>query len=47
MGRQVDAHGGDLFSVILGKYAWPLIGKPNQFAQRRLAQIRKMSVHIG
>jgi membrane associated rhomboid family serine protease len=26
--RQVNAHGGDLFSVILGRPAWALIGKP-------------------
>jgi rhomboid family protein len=26
--RQVNAHGGDLFSVILGRRAWALIGKP-------------------
>lgn len=26
--RQVNAHGGDLISVLLGRHAWKLIGKP-------------------
>ncbi len=28
--RLQDAHHADLFSVLLGKYSWPLIGKPRQ-----------------
>ncbi|MBU0637665.1 MAG: rhomboid family intramembrane serine protease [Planctomycetes bacterium] len=28
--RLVNARGGDILSAILGKYAWALIGKPNQ-----------------
>ncbi len=28
--RTVDARGGDLISVVLGKHAWPLIGRPGQ-----------------
>jgi len=31
--RQVDAHGGDLISVVLGRRAWVLIGKPSERAQ--------------
>ena len=27
--RQVNAHGGDLFSVILGRRAWAIIGRPH------------------
>jgi hypothetical protein len=26
--RMFNTHGGDVLSVTLGKYAWPLIGKP-------------------
>ena len=29
--RQFNTHGGDVLSVTLGKYAWPLIGKPNRW----------------
>jgi len=29
--RQFNTRGGDLFSVALGKYAWPLIGKPSRW----------------
>ena len=28
--RLVNARGGDLFSVILGRFAWPIIGTPNK-----------------
>lgn len=28
--RRVNARGGDILSVILGKHAWPLVGKPNR-----------------
>jgi membrane associated rhomboid family serine protease len=28
--RLVDARGGDILSVVLGRYAWPLIGKPGE-----------------
>jgi membrane associated rhomboid family serine protease len=27
--RLVNSRGGDILSVVLGKYAWPLIGRPN------------------
>lgn len=30
LARQVNARGGDLLSVALGRYAWPLLGKPSQ-----------------
>ena len=30
--RQFDCRNGDLLSVMLGKYAWPLIGKPSRAA---------------
>ena len=29
--RLFNTHGGDLLSVTLGRYAWPLIGKPNRW----------------
>jgi membrane associated rhomboid family serine protease len=29
--RQVNARGGDLISVLLGKRAWSLVGKPSDF----------------
>ena len=28
--RLVDARGGDLLTVVLGRFAWPIIGKPNR-----------------
>jgi membrane associated rhomboid family serine protease len=28
--RSVDAYGGDLLSVVLGKHAWPLLGRPGR-----------------
>lgn len=28
--RMVSARGGDIFSMILGKYAWGLVGRPNR-----------------
>jgi hypothetical protein len=28
MARQVNARGGDLISVTLGKHAWALVGRP-------------------
>lgn len=34
VGRLVNGRGGDLFSIVLGRYAWALIGKPND---RRLS----------
>lgn len=33
LARQVDAHGGDLLSVTLGRRAWALLGRPGQRAQ--------------
>jgi membrane associated rhomboid family serine protease len=30
--RLFNTHGGDVLSVTLGKYAWPLIGKPSRWA---------------
>ncbi len=33
MGRQIDAHGADLLSVLLGRRAWALVGKPGQGQQ--------------
>jgi len=29
--RQVNARGGDMLSVVLGRFAWPLIGKPSRW----------------
>ena len=26
--RQCNAYGSDLLSLLLGRYAWPLVGKP-------------------
>ncbi len=34
LSRQFNANGGDLLSITLGKNAWPLIGKPSQWAMR-------------
>jgi membrane associated rhomboid family serine protease len=31
--RQFNLGGGDLLSVVLGKYAWPLIGKPGRWSR--------------
>ena len=31
--RMVNARGGDLLSATLGRYAWPLIGKPSRWNQ--------------
>jgi membrane associated rhomboid family serine protease len=28
--RSVNAYGGDLLSIVLGKHAWPLLGRPGQ-----------------
>jgi membrane associated rhomboid family serine protease len=28
--RGVNAYGGDLLSIVLGKHAWPLLGRPGQ-----------------
>jgi len=33
--RLATARGGDLLSVVLGRYAWPLLGKPNAIWKRR------------
>ena len=30
LSRTVNARGGDLISAILGKQAWPLVGRPNR-----------------
>jgi membrane associated rhomboid family serine protease len=30
MTRSVNAYGGDLLSIVLGKHAWPLLGRPGQ-----------------
>jgi membrane associated rhomboid family serine protease len=30
--RVVNAHGGDILSVMLGKHAWPLVGRPGRRA---------------
>ncbi len=30
--RLVNAHGGDLLNVMLGRHAWPLVGRPSQRA---------------
>lgn len=35
--RQASARGGDLWSVVLGRYAWPLLGKPNQNLEAPIA----------
>ena len=32
--RGVNCRGGDLLTVVFGKYAWPLVGKPSQWAER-------------
>jgi membrane associated rhomboid family serine protease len=32
--RLVNAYGGDILSVALGRYAWPLLGRPGQPAAR-------------
>jgi membrane associated rhomboid family serine protease len=32
MSRKVNCGNGDLLSVVLGRHAWPLIGKPNRWA---------------
>lgn len=37
--RLVNTHGGDVLSVTLGKYAWPLIGKPARWHQRADANL--------
>ena len=29
--RGVNPHGSDLFSAVLGRFAWPIIGKPSQW----------------
>ncbi len=31
LSRRINTYGGDLLSVLLGRYAWPLIGKPAQW----------------
>ena len=31
--RQFNCRNGDLLSVVLGKYAWPLIGKPSRWVE--------------
>jgi hypothetical protein len=31
--RQFNCRNGDLLSVVLGKHAWPLIGKPSRWAE--------------
>jgi hypothetical protein len=35
LSRQFNTNGGDLLSVVLGKSAWPLIGKPNQWTLKK------------
>ncbi len=35
--RRVNCRGGDLLSVILGRYAWPILGKPSRWHERRPA----------
>jgi membrane associated rhomboid family serine protease len=30
MSRQFDCRNGDLLSMVLGKHAWPIIGKPKR-----------------
>jgi hypothetical protein len=32
LARQIDAHGGDLLSVMLGRRAWAILGRPGQRA---------------
>jgi membrane associated rhomboid family serine protease len=36
-GRLATARGGDLLSVLLGRYAWPMLGKPNQNLEAPIA----------
>ena len=33
--RQVDAQGGDMVSVLLGRHAWKILGKPADRAERQ------------
>jgi membrane associated rhomboid family serine protease len=33
--RQVDAQGGDMISVVLGRHAWKILGKPADRAERQ------------
>jgi membrane associated rhomboid family serine protease len=38
LSRLFDTHGGDMLSVALGRYAWPIIGKPGR-TRRAAAQV--------
>jgi membrane associated rhomboid family serine protease len=37
--RSVNAYGGDLLSVALGRYAWPLLGRPGQRHRTRTTPV--------
>jgi membrane associated rhomboid family serine protease len=46
LSRQVNCGGGDLLSVTLGKWAWPLIGRPAQWNPSRAAQAEMGAVAV-
>lgn len=43
MSRTINCSNGDLLSLTLGKYAWPLIGKPSRWTVKTVAQVPVVS----
>jgi membrane associated rhomboid family serine protease len=44
--RAINPRGGDLLSVIFGKHAWPLIGKPSQWVGRGTEEGWLQRIHL-
>jgi hypothetical protein len=49
LSRGVNARGNDLLSAILGRHAWPLIGKPSQWDTQptREGWLTRLSIRQG
>ena len=45
--RQFNANNGDLLSIVLGKFSWPLIGKPSQWKDRRQSLLGTLAFSGG